>query len=213
MALIFADRVKETTTVTGTGTANLGGAEPGFTSFVNGIGNSNTCHYCITDDLDWEIGLGTVTDDIPDTLSRDIVYASSNAGALVNWSAGGKFVFVTISVNAFNDKQDDFVSFNTQTGSAYTLVLSDETKYVRMDNAGANTLTIPLDSSIAFPLGTLIHIRQVGAGQTSIAPVVGSPQPIINTPETLLLNKQHSTATLIKVGIDEWDLVGDLQVA
>ena len=95
MAIATADRVKETTTTTGTGTYTLAGAVVGFQTFVAGVGNGNTCHYAITDDTNWEVGIGTVTDAGSDTLSRDTILASSNAGAAVNWGAGTRTVFVT----------------------------------------------------------------------------------------------------------------------
>lgn len=95
MALLTADRVKETTTTAGTGTYNLGGAATGFRTFVAGIGTTNSCYYCVTDGTDWEVGIGVVTDATPDTLSRTVILSSSNAGAAVNWSAGTKDVFVT----------------------------------------------------------------------------------------------------------------------
>ena len=97
MAFFVADRVKETTTSTGTGTINLAGAEAGFQSFVTGVGNGNTTYYAIIDASNetWEVGVGTVTDADPDTLSRDTILASSNAGSAVNFGAGEKSVFVT----------------------------------------------------------------------------------------------------------------------
>jgi len=96
MALIINDRVKETSTSTGTGTINLAGAEEGFESFVSGVGDTNTTYYAIAIDDEWEIGIGTVTSGTPDTLSRDTVITSSNSDALVNFSAGNKDVFCTI---------------------------------------------------------------------------------------------------------------------
>ena len=97
MALILADRVKETTTSTGTGTINLAGAETGFQTFVAGIGNSNTTYYAIIDDSsgDFEVGIGTVTDASPDTLSRDTILQSSNSDSAVNFGSGTKSVFCT----------------------------------------------------------------------------------------------------------------------
>lgn len=91
----YADRVKEATTTTGTGTVNLGGAASGSQSFVAGIGTTNQCIYCIEDSStgDWEVGVGTVTSGSPDTLSRSMVLSSSNAGALVSFAAGTKTVF------------------------------------------------------------------------------------------------------------------------
>ena len=98
MALVLNDRVKETTTTTGTGTVNLAGAETGFESFVAGIGNSNTCYYAIVHQTadEFEVGLGTVTDATPDTLARTTVISSSNSDSAVNFSAGTKDVFCTL---------------------------------------------------------------------------------------------------------------------
>lgn len=91
----IADRCRESTTTTGTGTVNLGGAATGFRTLVSGIGSGNTCFYCIAAGSEWEVGVGTVTSGSPDTLSRTTILASSNAGAAVNFSAGTKDVFVT----------------------------------------------------------------------------------------------------------------------
>ena len=79
MALVLNDRVKETSTTTGTGTLNLAGASVGFVTFVAGIGNSNTTYYAITAQgtSNWEVGIGTVTDATPDTLARDTVLSNS----------------------------------------------------------------------------------------------------------------------------------------
>ena len=79
MALVINDRVKETSTTTGTGTLDLAGASVGFVTFVAGIGNSNTTYYAINAQgtSNWEVGIGTVTDATPDTLSRDTVLSNS----------------------------------------------------------------------------------------------------------------------------------------
>tara|TARA_R100001594_G_scaffold15014_1_gene31695 strand:+ start:482 stop:1141 length:660 start_codon:yes stop_codon:yes gene_type:complete len=97
MALVLNDRVKETSTTAGTVTQELSGAVTGFEGFVAGIGNTNTTYYCIshTTDDEWEVGVGTVTDATPDTLSRDTVISSSNGDAKVNFTAGIKDVFCT----------------------------------------------------------------------------------------------------------------------
>lgn len=96
MALVLANRVKETSTTTGTGPLSLAGAVTGFQTFVDGIGTTNTTYYSITDESgNFEVGLGTVTDGTPDTLSRDTVLESSNSNALVNFGSGTKTIFVT----------------------------------------------------------------------------------------------------------------------
>src|SRR6056300_39121 len=97
MALVVNDRVKETSTTTGTGTFNLAGAVSGFESFVAGIGNSNTTYYAIVNENgEFEVGLGTVTDAATDTLSRDTIISSSNSDSAVNFGAGTKNVFCTL---------------------------------------------------------------------------------------------------------------------
>lgn len=104
MALIRADRVKETSTTNGTGAYSLAGAVTGFQGFVAAIGNGNTCYYCAEDGTNWEVGLGTVTDGAPDTLTRTRVLASSNAGAAVNWAGSTtKNVFATPVSAAFEN--------------------------------------------------------------------------------------------------------------
>ena len=89
MAFVLNDRVKETSTDTGTGTFDLSGASDGFETFVAGIGNTNTTYYAIvhaTED-EWEVGYGDVTDASTDTLSRTAI-TSSNSDSLVSFSAG-----------------------------------------------------------------------------------------------------------------------------
>lgn len=99
---------------------------------------------------------------------------------------------------------------NVQTGTSYVLVLADAFKLVTMNNAAANTLEVPPNSSVAFPVGTRIDIGQDGAGQTTVQAGSGVT---IRTPETLKLRKQWAKATLIKRATDTWDLEGNLEAA
>ncbi len=96
MALVLADRVRETTTTTGTGSVTLGGAYTGFQTFLAGIGNSNSTYYTIANVVtgEYEVGIGTYTT-AGNLLSRTTVLNSSNSNALVNFAAGSKDVFVT----------------------------------------------------------------------------------------------------------------------
>ncbi len=98
MAFVVNDRVKETTTDTGTTTIDLAGAETGFETFVAGIGSTNQTYYCIQAQggSAFEIGVGTVTSGSPDTLSRTSVISSSNADGLVDFGSGTKDVFCTL---------------------------------------------------------------------------------------------------------------------
>jgi hypothetical protein len=136
MALILKDRVKETTTVTSTGTATLLGAVAGYQSF-SAIGNGNTCYYTIAAQTgsEWEVGIGTYTS--PDQLSRDTVLSSSNSGSLVNFSAGTKDVFVTQpSEKAVYTDASNIV--NTSGNAATTVTFTQ----VNTTNLVANTVTL-----------------------------------------------------------------------
>jgi len=94
MALVLADRVKDTTTTTGTGTVTLSGTAPtGYQNFAV-IGNGNTTYYTIAGGSEWEVGIGTYATSGP-TLARTTVLASTNGGSAVSFSSGTKDVFVT----------------------------------------------------------------------------------------------------------------------
>lgn len=93
MSLVISDRVKETSTTTGTGAYALAGAAVGFRAFSTVLANADTTYYVATDGTDWETGLGTYATS-GNTLARTTVYASSNSGAAVNWASGVRDVFI-----------------------------------------------------------------------------------------------------------------------
>lgn len=108
--------------------------------------------------------------------------------------------------DTFAAKADVALTTNSETAS-YTLVLDDQGKCVEMNVASANTLTVPPNSSVNFPVGAVILIAQTGAGQTTLT--AGSGVTINSTPG-LKLRAQWSTATLIKRATDTWLAFGDL---
>ena len=97
MALVINDRVKETSTTTGTGAIALGGAVSGFETFASGIGNSNTTYYAIHNQgtSEWEVGYGTL-DGTSANLTRTTPISSSNSDSAVDFGAGTKDVFCTM---------------------------------------------------------------------------------------------------------------------
>jgi hypothetical protein len=97
MALVINNRVRETTSTTGTGAVTLGGAVGGFQTFAAGIGNDNTTYYAISinTENEWEVGLGTLNAD-SSTLTRTTVLESSNSDSAVDFAAGSKEVFCTL---------------------------------------------------------------------------------------------------------------------
>jgi hypothetical protein len=98
-------------------------------------------------------------------------------------------------------------TFNRRTAS-YTLALTDQNDIVEMNVASANNLTIPLNSSVAFPIGTEIQVLQYGAGQTTIVATGGVTTR--SKSGQLKIANQYTGVTLVKVGTDEWYVIGNL---
>jgi hypothetical protein len=94
MALIVADRVQETTNTTGTGAYTLGGAVAGFQTFASEVSNADTVYYSVTDNVNFEVGLGTYASS-GGTITRTTVFTSSNSNNAVNWGVGTKNIFLT----------------------------------------------------------------------------------------------------------------------
>jgi len=147
MALVINNRVRETTSTTGTGAVTLGGAVGGFQTFAAGIGNDNTTYYAISinTENEWEVGLGTLNSD-SSTLTRTTVLESSNSDAAVDFAAGSKEVFCTlpsekavyldasgdpvgVSGGQITDETKTFSNYSNITASR-TLTLSSGTNYM-----------------------------------------------------------------------------------
>ena len=103
-----------------------------------------------------------------------------------------------------------YYGFNTSTGSTYTLVLSDAGKVLPINNSSANTVTVPANSSVAFPTGTTISLLQTGAGQTSITGAAGVTIQSENS--KLKIKAQYALAGLLKTDTDTWVAFGNLTV-
>ena len=95
MAFTISDRIKETTTTTGTGTYTLAGAVTGFETFTANLSNGDTTYYCCTDNSDFEVGLGTFASS-GTTLARTTILSSSNSNSAVNWTSGTRTIFCTL---------------------------------------------------------------------------------------------------------------------
>lgn len=104
------------------------------------------------------------------------------------------------------------LTLNAQTGTTYTFVLTDNrNKLITASNAAAQTYTIPLNSSVAFPTGSVINIIAIGAGQVTIQGASGVTVASTGATATApKLRAQYSAASLIKVGTDSWYVIGDL---
>lgn len=98
------------------------------------------------------------------------------------------------------------VAINAQTGTTYTLVLADRDKLVTLSNSSAITLTVPTNASVAYAIGAVVNIQQIGAGQVTVAGDTG----VTVTGTGTKLRAQYSAAALLKTGTDSWTLIGDL---
>lgn len=155
-------------------------------------------------------GAATTIDTEDLTASRALASDGSGKVAVssVTSTELGYLSGVTSAVQTQVDtKTAKLITTNRQTAS-YTLVLSDADKLVEMNVGSANNLTVPLNSSVAFPTGTQILLAQYGAGQTTV--VATSGVTIRSNGGKLKLNVQYSGATLIKIDTDEWYLFGDI---
>lgn len=99
-------------------------------------------------------------------------------------------------------------TINSQSGTSYTLVLSDAGKFIEMTNSSANSITIPPDSSVNFPVGTKIDIIQFGSGITSISPDTGVT--LNSEGGKRKISNQYSSAYIIKRSSNNWILIGSL---
>ena len=100
------------------------------------------------------------------------------------------------------------VGVDTVSTTGYTLTLTDISKYKRFTNSGPITVIVPANTSTPFSVADFISLHQSNSGPVTVQ---GATGVIVNTPETLILRKIHSSATLVKVATDEWDLIGDLE--
>ena len=163
MALVIADRVREQSTTSGTGTLVLTGAVVGFQTFSTAIGNGNTTYYTISNPgtTEWEVGIGTVS---AGQLARTTILSSSNSNTLVNFSAGTKDVFVTYPAEkSVNQDASGYVT-------GYTI--ENSTVGAHTPSTGAfTTLTASSDSSFT-STGALL-ISKGTTGQQPGTPATG----------------------------------------
>ena len=189
MALVINDRVKETTTTTGTGTVSLAGAVTGFETFAAGIGNSNTVYYCIAhqDQAEFEVGLGTLDGDSSD-LARTTVISSSNSDSAVDFSAGTKDVFCTIPASkmVFEDGSNN-VAFGGAVTGITNLTASGELDAATLDISGDADIDGTLEADAITLNGTALSSTFASlsgatfTGNIEIDVASGDPTIILDT--------------------------------
>lgn len=184
MAFAKANRVRETTTTSGTSDYELGGATGSYQTFLSGIGDTNTCKYACFSDSDWEVGFGTLTAGSPDVLSRDTIIESSNSDAKVSWPASGTRTIVLVNIAEKNAEYDDsdvltllgklVLGGDIDVGAVTTNIngQSNVSNIVDFVNGGAGgSMTVRIDGSRilvdgggdTFPSGTSMLFQQTAA--------------------------------------------------
>ncbi len=184
MALVIKDRVKETTTTTGTGTYTLAGAVSGFETFTANLSNSDTTYYVCTDNTDFEVGLGTFTSS-GTTLSRDTILASSNSNNEVNWSSGTRSIFMTYPADkaVFKDASNNIngtfvgnitgnVTGNTS-GTAATVTSAAQTNITSLGTLTALTVDdVAIDGKVVTLTGSTSDTATLTAGTNGTLDIV-----------------------------------------
>ncbi|GAG23955.1 unnamed protein product, partial [marine sediment metagenome] len=130
----------------------------------------------------------------------------SGTAATLELSAGG-----ILTLDGTTPKLNVPLPLNTQTGTTYGAVLTDSQEMITMNNASPNTVTIPANASVAYPIGTMLNFQQLGAGATTIA--ITTDTLNVNASLTLVLNGQYAVATAMKMTATTWTLFGNLVAA
>lgn len=158
----------------------------------------------------------------PDTANEEIVFVTAAASdtltivrgragtTAVSHSSGAtvKHVLTSDDLNAFEAGLNQTLPFNAQSGTTYTLALTDAGDVVTLTNGSAITVTVPLNSSVAFPIGSQITLAQTGAGKVTVTGAAGVT--VYSADSFLSLRTQYSSGTLIKTATNTWLLIGDL---
>jgi len=199
MALVVKDRVKESTTSTGTGTITLAGAVAGFQPF-SVVGNGNSTYYAIVGETEWEVGVGTYTSS-GTTLSRDSVLESSNANAPVNFSAGEKEVFVTYPA------EKSSVTYTSVKTGAYTAGFSEGV----LTSTASSAFTVTLPAS-PFVGAQVVVVDTAGTWGTNNLTVGRNGATIDGLSEDLVCDINNVSIQLIYTG-STWEVYSQLGAA
>lgn len=178
--------------------------------FTTTNGNDTYSYISMILDPDGRLFLGYNVEDKGPSYRLQVDGGVWATGALVSSLVGTGTRMVVADATGVLSAQDiptETITTNRQTAS-YSLVLTDKGKLIEMNVGSANNLTIPLNSSIAFPIGTKIDIAQYGAGQTTV--VATSGVTLRSAGGALKLAAQYSGGSLVKIATDEWYLFGDI---
>ena len=205
MALVVADRVQETTSTTGTSSYVLLGAATGYQSFGAVLANGDTTYYAITNDTDWEVGVGTYSTAGP-TLARTTILASSSGGSAVNWGVGVKNIFISYAASkaVYLDASGDVlvadkIVHDGDTNTAIRFPAADTvsvetggTERFKVENSTITTtvpVVLPADPTLALQAATKQYV------DTLVASGIHFHQPVrVENPANLNATYDNGTA-------------------
>jgi len=219
--IVYVTNVSGDTLTISRGRAGTG--SPGVSGIAHSTG-ATIKHVLTSDDLtDFEGAVSPVTSlgFSGSTSGTTTVQATAVAGAttltlpaatdtLVGKDTTDTLTNKTLTSPTINDAKQN-LTLNAQVGTTYTLVLADNGKLVTLNNAAAITVTVPLNSSVAYATGAIINLQQIGAGQVTIQGAAGVT--ITSTGATATAPKtraQYSAASIIKGATDSWTVIGDI---
>ena len=202
MSFVIGDRTHETSATTGdTADYELLGAETGMQDFVDGVGDGNTTHYSASDGVDWELGLGTVTSGVPNTLSRDEIVNSSNGGAAVVWTAGTRDIVSTI----LGTRQTQTTVLKA---AAFTVTAADNGTIFECTNDGYDAdLPVGTDAGKGFKV-TIVNANDSGDDYISAVPG-GTDKLYGSFPSSHKIYAGQSVTLRLRDSEDDWDVIYD----
>lgn len=141
-----------------------------------------------------------------DTLTNKTISASNNTlTGIVTLTGTETLTNKTLTSPTINDARQN-ITLNAQTGTTYTLALTDNGRLVTLNNASPVTVNVPTNASVAFATGAIINLQRIGAGSVTVVAPVG----VTITGVGIKLRAQYSAASLIKTDTDSWTIIGDL---
>jgi len=193
MALVLNDRVRETTTTTGTGAVALGGAVSGFETFAAGIGNSNTVYYAIVHRTaaEFEVGLGTLDGDSSD-LTRTTVISSSNSDSAVDFASGTKDVFCTLPAS-----KTVFEDASGHVSLPHDLFVAGGLIDLKNDGGAVSQIKFYCESSNAHAQTLIGAPHSESASNTLTLPSTGGDARLVSTASTATLTNKTLTTPVI----------------
>jgi hypothetical protein len=164
-----------------------------------------------TNGVTWATPTDTTKQPVDTLTTKGDIYAATASATVTRLGVGAdrkKLTADAAEATGIKWQYEGELTLNAQTGTTYTLVLTDSAKFVTLSNASAITATVPPNSSVAFPTGTQVNLMQLGAGQVTVA--AGAGVTLRSAGTLVKTSAQYAVATLLKIASDEWVLVGNL---